>query len=109
MTMIPHFDLPFRFRSSLGVQTPAVVDQDSDDDIANCVLAAVLTRVGWRPEAPTFGTTDLTFQNQPVDLDRLVKEITTNEPRAALMAAQNPDAFDALIDDVLVQVGAKGS
>jgi len=47
----PHFDLPFRFLKSGGA---VVSEQDSFDDVANCVEAICRTPQGFRVDNPDF-------------------------------------------------------
>lgn len=96
----PHFDLPFR----LAGRSFATVEQDTIDDVANCVVAALRTHVGWRPEMPEYGTPDIAFRTQPLDLQEIIAQIVRNEPRAVLFMQQNPDRFDALVTRVVAEV-----
>lgn len=85
----PHLALPFRVTNG----RPAVNEQGSLDDVAACVRAVLLTRPGERDALPDFGTPDFTFQQLPVDLDALVALVEAAEPRARVLAEQNPDLF----------------
>ncbi len=103
MAEVPHFDLPFRLKGG----SFAEVEQDSADDIAVCVEAIVRTRPGDRDEAPTFGTTDVAFnqvdaQGRPVDTELLVSQIEEWEPRVRALADQEPDRFDDTVRSVRV-------
>lgn len=80
----------------------ATVDQDSDDDIAQCIKALVLTRPGSRPDLPDMGVDDMTFGEQPVDLDQLRQALGRHEPRIGVLASTSPDALDAALADVNV-------
>lgn len=99
----PHFNFPFAIRGS----SVAVVEQDTLDDIYNCITVIILTHVGWRPEAPKFGVPDFTFLKQPIGRDHILQILQTQEPRAALAIQESPDVFDELIDRILVEIGAK--
>jgi len=102
VTDVPHFSLPFRFA------TPAVAvsEQDSLDEIADCVYAVLVCPLGFRVEAPLFGLADQTFAMPAPDLDEIRDVIETWEPRAAALLSQRPDALDELIAhvEVLVQL-----
>ena len=102
MTDVPHFDLPFRFTASQA----AVVEQDSVEEIAECVLAILLCPQGYRVELPEFGLADPTFSTPGVDLAAVRQAVELWEPRADLLLTQRPDALDELIRrvQVLVQV-----
>lgn len=99
----PHFNFPFAFAGS----SVSVVEQDTLDDIVNCVTVALLTHVGYRPEAPLFGTPDFTFLKQPIGRDYILQILQAQEPRAALAIQESPDIFDELIDRILVEIGSK--
>jgi hypothetical protein len=88
---VPHFDLPFRFE---GTQS-AVVEQDSDADILNCVNAAVRTTRGTRFYAANFGIDDPTFENQPINMTEILTQVRESEPRAQLNGKQFEDFLEA--------------
>jgi len=77
---LPHFDLPFRMNGS----SAAVVQQDTLDDVYNCVVAAAVTDAGTRKELPDFGVLEPTFSIQPVDTEDMMARIVQHEPRAEL-------------------------
>jgi len=104
MTDIPHFDLPFRMSGS----SIAEVEQDSLDDISNCIVAAMATDVGFRNELPTFGTTELTFGQQPLNLRGFTDEVLLHEPRADLLMDQHPDKLRENIAHLLFKISEKG-
>jgi phage baseplate assembly protein W len=103
MTDIPHFDLPLHITGSSFTE----VEQDTLDDITNCVVAALLTPIGSRKELPDFGTTDLTFQVQPVDVQTLINQVALHEPRVSLFIEQHPDRIHELIAAVKIAVSAR--
>lgn len=98
---VPQFDLPFRLDEN---GQAAVVEQDSIDDIANCVEAILRTRIGDRSSHPRFGTPDVAFTELPLPLDALVSQIRQWEPRVDLLLEQAPDRFDETLVTVGVQV-----
>jgi phage baseplate assembly protein W len=98
----PHFDLPFRF---VG-KGAAVVEQDSLQDIENCVVAALRTPIGFRTELPDFGTSDKTFQLQPLTYSELVAEIARSEPRANVVAESDPAMLMSTIAEVRLSLSA---
>lgn len=105
LPLVPHFDLPFRFD---GTQHVAVVDQDTLEDVGNCVQAIVRTAIGQRQEYPDFGITDITLQTQPINQAEILDQIIEFEPRASGAISQAPDNFDSLIANVLISVSTKG-
>jgi phage baseplate assembly protein W len=98
MTDVPHFSLPFRFATPLA----AVSEQDSLDEIADCVYAILICPQGFRVELPLFGQPDPTFTQ--VDLDELREVIESWEERADLLLTSQPDALDELITHVRTSV-----
>jgi hypothetical protein len=102
--VVPHFDFPFRLATS---GHPAVVEQDTIEDISNCVAAVLLTRVGEREVSPDFGSDDFTFQKQPLDVADAAERILLQEPRANVIFEQHPDQFDQLIARVSVRVSTR--
>lgn len=101
----PHFDFPF----NLDGTKFAEVEQDTVDDVYNCVYVSLVTPEGFRPEAPEFGMPDLTFMEQPIDPSLITSKLIQDEPRAELLLQQRPDAFDPLIADVTLDVGTGGT
>ena len=79
----------------------AAVEQDSDEDILDCVYVALKTELGTRFYVPNFGVTDYTFTQEPLPNPQLLAEIRTSEPRAAYdLSAQ----IDNLVETVVVGV-----
>jgi phage baseplate assembly protein W len=103
MTDVPHFSLPFRFATPYAATT----EQDSLDEIADCVYAILVCPAGFRVELPAFGLPDPTFAMPAPDLDVMRDVVETWEPRAAVLLAENPDVVDELIANVEVQVNVR--
>jgi phage baseplate assembly protein W len=103
VTQIPHFSQPFRF----GGPQAAVVEQDSIDEIADCVLSVLACPLGFRVELPEFGSPDLAFQTQPVDTASVQALVETWEPRASTLFSQQPDALDELVARVQLNVSIR--
>lgn len=93
--MPTHFDYPFIF--SAQNKHANEVEQDSIDDIANCVTVALATEVGSRPEIPTFGTPDQVFSLLPLSLGQLLQAVETSEPRASVLLSQSISQADPLV------------
>lgn len=103
MADIPHFALPFRFENGRAV----VNEQDSVEDVAACVEAVLRTRPGERDDLPTFGVPDPTFSQAPLSTDALVRQVQAWEPRAEILATDHPDALDAAIQRVQLDVSTQ--
>ncbi|MDO8209290.1 hypothetical protein [Conexibacter sp. CPCC 206217] len=78
----PHLSLPLR----LDRGTFAAVEQDSPQQVAECVEAAARTELGWRVEAPEFGVPNYMMTAGGVDVDELREALVTSEPRAEVVA-----------------------
>jgi phage baseplate assembly protein W len=101
----PQFDLPFRFEAKDdGTVQAAVVEQDSTQDVLNCVEAVLRTPLGYREELPDFGVEDPTFRQMPVDPSRIAQAIERWEPRANITVDSYPDSLDEALAHVRVQV-----
>lgn len=96
----PHFDIPFRF----GAKGAVTVEQDSFEDIANCVEVIVRTPVGFRDDNPSFGFPQTEFSQQPIITSDVVEIVASQEPRAVVVMSDKPDALDELIDRILIDV-----
>lgn len=80
----------------------ALVEQDSQENVAACVYAIVATERGSRLEDPEFGVEDPTFGTMPLDVDEWLEQIAAYEPRAEVRTQQE---VGDLIGTVLVEVG----
>jgi phage baseplate assembly protein W len=98
VTDVPHFSLPFRFATPYV----AVSEQDSIDEIADCVLAILSYPLGYRVELPSFGLPDPTFSSPVVDIDEIRTVVERWEERASAQLTQQHDAVDELITRVLM-------
>jgi phage baseplate assembly protein W len=97
---VPHFALPFRYINGSAV----VNEQDSLDDIADCVYAICLTNPGDRSELPDFGITDPAFQELPLNTTVLQQQIEAWEPRVQLLIDAAPDQYDLSVTNAQVTV-----
>jgi phage baseplate assembly protein W len=105
-TVVPHFAFPFR----VGPSGMATVEQDSLEEIAQCVEVVVRTRPGDRIENPELGVTDLTFSADPVpDRAVITAAVEVWEPRASVLVSDAPNLLDELVRYVSVRVTAGGS
>lgn len=98
---VPHFDIPFRFNTTGHA---VVTEQDTLEEISNCVEAILRTRVGQRLEIPDFGIEDPVFENQPLQLQGIVAAIIEQEPRAIVLLEQAPDRLDQMIANIRTSV-----
>lgn len=100
-TPTPHFALPFRF---LGTAF-AVNEQDTDDDITDCVEAILRTPVGSRVEAPDFGVPDQTFA-LTVDASIVAAAVAAQDPRVEAIADAESITVPDYVSAINVQIEA---
>lgn len=103
----PHFAIPFRLTTTGGNRVPAVVEQDSLEDVTGCVEAALRTERGSRIDMPDFGVPDPTFSVVPMDLNSMAAYIENHEPRAITLLSEDQDRLDALVDRITASVSLK--
>lgn len=79
----PHFRLPFQVTGTHA----AYVEQDSLEEIAQCVEAVAKTPVRTRIENPAYGVNEELFRMLPADSTNtaLIAAIEEFEPRAKLL------------------------
>ena len=89
MADIPHISLPIRI---VG-RAYAVNDQDSEDDLVDCVQAICQFEREYRVEQPEFGILDPTFATMPINTNDIINQINKWEPRADVDVSLefNPD------------------
>ena len=103
--LVPHLELPFRFANYGSGMQAAVTEQDTHQEIANCVVAVVRTYVGFRLEEPDFGIPDYLFQQDQIDLDELRNIIRRWEPRAETYMERIISDLDPYLQNVRIGVG----
>lgn len=97
---VPHFKLPLR----IGLDGHAeVLEQDTPEEIAQCVQVLLSTRVGDRIESPEYGIPDQVFTTVP-DLATIQAAIERWEPRATVKLVSEQDWLDELIRRLIVEV-----
>lgn len=98
---VPHFDLPFRLvGTSFGVE-----EQDSAEDVANCVECIIRTPYGFRDDNPSFGLDDPVFDYLPLNVEHIRAQIEEQEPRAKLIVNQTQDLNDTLVAVLNISIG----
>jgi hypothetical protein len=102
--IVPHFDLPFRFRFGEAV----TVEQDSIEDVGNCVFTIVSVHTGWREEVPSFGIPDQVFRKTGRGVEELYALVTSQEQRAEVIMHDSTDRFDDLVERINVAVKLRG-
>lgn len=82
----------------------AVAEQDTFEDIANCVEAIIRTPLGFRDDNLTFGMPGFELMTQPVMSQIITDIVSSQEPRAEIFMEENRNEFDQFIARVIVQV-----
>lgn len=95
---IPKLRVPLRLENG----RLALVEQDSQDNVAACVYSILSYERGSRIEDPDFGVESRLFDQMPVDVDEWLEQIAAYEPRAEVQTEQE---VGDLIGAVLVEVG----
>lgn len=103
MSSTPHFAFPFRWTSA---GRAAVVEQGSDAEIEQNVRVLLLSHIGERLEVPEFGVEDQTFRSE-IDEAAVRLAATEWDERVTLALQETPDATNAMIRDLLVQVAER--
>lgn len=96
----PHFDIPFRLTSRGAV----IVEQDTFDDVANCVETIFRVPLGFRDDSPDFGFADVALTTQPTINEEMMESIKQQEPRANTVLSEKPDFYDSLIVRITAEV-----
>jgi phage baseplate assembly protein W len=98
--MVPHFAIPFRVDAS---GSAAVLDQDTFEEIAQCVGVLFSTTRGERIELPEYGIPDQVFLPENlVDTSELAAAIGKWEPRATALV--HSTAIDETLRHILVEL-----
>lgn len=102
MPSVPHFAAPFRVENG----AVATVEQDSPEEIAQCVEAVLNTMVGSRIEAPGYGIPDETFKTQAPNPSIAVylAAVEEAEPRAVLLGQAQ---LEGMIRRIALRVEAR--
>lgn len=100
MVDVPRLKWPINFIGGAA----EIVEQDSDDEVMQCVALVLITIRGERIELPNFGLNSIAFA-QTVDIDGIRAAVAEWEPRAAVTLTESPDELDQMIRHVAAVVG----
>lgn len=98
---VPHLRIPFR----IGVGGQAeTVEQDSIEEVTQCVKVLVATNVGSRVELPEYGIADPVFTDvsQSQRTEAIAAQLKKWEPRARADVTGSVDFLDALIGHITI-------
>jgi phage baseplate assembly protein W len=91
---IPHLAVPLQVINGQFV----TVEQDTDDEVAQCVRNICAFERGFRIEDPDFGINDPTFTTMPIDTEDISTALETYEDRAQV------DIYQEIAPDGTVNV-----
>lgn len=102
----PHFRLPLQFG---GIKGGALTnEQDTGEDIIDCIKAIIAFPIGSRHDMPEFGIPDLLFRvESPTVIQQLRDAIAEWEVRPTVDASGGPLLSDQKILDILVRAGVR--
>lgn len=95
MTAPQHLALPLRPDETGGFVTH---DQDSVDDITQCVQVVMSTPIGSRMELPQFGIPQLEFSTLP--LPAMLTALYIWEPRASILVREALSRNDSMVVEI---------
>jgi phage baseplate assembly protein W len=101
MANVPHLAYPLRYEQG----TPVTNEQDTPDDIVDCVTALLACPLYHRIEQPDFGLADQAFAEPGANLTEIKAAIARWEPRAKATAEHAPTEA-ALLDNVRITAEA---
>lgn len=98
---IPHLSIPFRV---FGVRGAAHAQQDSEEEILDCVELILRYTQGHRPEKPEFGIPDFVFGQHPIHNEQIHRELVEWEPRIEMdVGFPVIDRVDPLIQSIRIE------
>lgn len=88
MIETPHFKFPFSFTPD-GARVQ-VTEQDSDDEVMDCLEVLLLTEQGERIELPDYGIQEQDFRLNGIDAVAVTNSVHQWEPRASILLETSP-------------------
>lgn len=98
--MVPHFSYPFQ----LDGNSFAVIEQDTAQEVQQCVVILLLTPQGSRLVLPDYGTPETLYTQVPANVAGILAQLTFWEPRAAVSLDQTVDTVQEMISYIRVNV-----
>jgi phage baseplate assembly protein W len=100
LPLVPKLAFPFEVKT--GRTEAAYHEQDSDEEVFDCVEVLLSTEIGEREEVPDYGVPDYVFREGGVDLEDLHAVIERWEPRALVVISE--EEFKDHVDRIRVAV-----
>lgn len=98
--MVPHFLFPFQ----LNGDAFAVIEQDTPQEIQQCVEILLLTPTGSRLVLPDYGTPETLYTQLPVNTAAILSKLNNWEPRAQVNLQETVDTIDEMVSYIRVNV-----
>lgn len=98
--MVPHFQFPFQ----LNGDSFAVIEQDTTQEVQQCVEILLLTPVNSRLVLPDYGTPETLYAQLPINVPAILAKLNNWEPRAAGDLEQTLDTIDQMVTYIQVNV-----
>lgn len=95
--LIPKLSVPLTLHGS----SFSVIEQDSTEEVVQCVIAILRTTPGTRGDDPTIGIPDFAFREGGADLDVIRAVLSQHEPRANEISDQ---VLEELVATVSIDV-----
>jgi phage baseplate assembly protein W len=102
---VPKISFPFRMVSS--GKNAVYVEQDSDEEVMDCVEVLLRTEVGSREEIPEFGLPDQAFRLGGVDIQVVLASVNRWEPRAR-RSGISADQIEELVQTSRIEITQRG-
>lgn len=99
-TRVPHLKLPLKVGARGALET---LEQDTVEEVAQCVEVLLSTERGERIELPSYGIEDPAF-TVTIPLNEVQSQIEDWEPRAAVILNDEADEADELLRRLRVRV-----
>jgi phage baseplate assembly protein W len=97
---VPHFAFPFAVDGS----SFALREQNSIEEIQDCVEVLILTPVGSRMVFPSYGAPEVLYTQAPANIPAIVAACNMWEKRATVVINDIIDALDEKITHIRIQI-----
>jgi phage baseplate assembly protein W len=98
--MVPHFAFPFQ----LNGNSFSVVEQDTHQEVQQCVEILLLTPTGSRMVLPDYGTPETIYTQVPTNTAAIIAKLNNWEPRAAVSLDQTLNTINQLISYIRINI-----
>ena len=98
----PHIAFPFKLSAS--GKNLLYREQDTEDEVIDCVEVLVRTPVGSRLELPGYGVREQEFSMGGAVKEEIVSACAIWEPRAAVTLEREPELLDGLVDNLRLNI-----